>query len=307
MLFFAFAVHANNFRVADVVYLPAAGKVAAFNTDVYLSNPNAERISVSVAFAPSGIADNSGVTAVARTITVLEPGERRAIANPMQIFGLDAGFGALVFFGCREGAPECDCVASPGDCRGLSVESRIYATAANGSTTGQLFSGLPWYSYASRAAAPGYDRVFIAGVRQLGARVVNGFRTNFGVLNASQFSSTELKLTLFTSTGAELAAKTLSLGPLGHLQKAFFELFPDVTELTTGYVIVEQGSVTPTSNAAANGCADGCPAFFAYGSQLDNVTDDPTTLEAQFFASMTDAQLGCVFAAKAPSRPVRRR
>jgi hypothetical protein len=316
-ILFALSVsaYANNFRVADLVYLPAGGRVANFNTDIYLSNPNNERVSVSVAFAPQGVEDNSAATEAAHTLTVMEPGERRAIFDPLKtIFGLDAGLGQFIFFGCREGAPNCDCAASPGDCRGISVEARVYATSSNcpngatACTTGQLFSGLPWYAYASKNAANGYDKVFIAGVRHFGGRGVGGFRTNIGVTNASQYSFTELRVALFDSRGAQLAAGSFQLGPLGQAQKGFSDLFPSAADITTSaYVVVEQASVTPTANAAANGCADGCPGFFAYGSQLDNLTDDATTLEAQFFPSIGDTQLNCFFASHLPARPARRR
>jgi len=306
----ALPLSANNFRVADVVYLPTAGRVSVFNTDVFLSNPNAERVSVSVAFAPTDTADNSGVIASARTLAVLEPGERRAIANPMAIFGLENALGQLIFFGCREGAPECDCADAPGDCRGISVEARIYATSTNcpngaaACTTGQLFSGLPWYAYAARDSASGYDRVFIAGIRQS-----SGFRTNIGLINASQFSSTELTLTLFDAHGVPIGApRAITLGPLGHLQRKIGQLVAEGAAFEgTAWALVEQTGVTPTAAAAANGCADGCPGFFAYGSLLDNATNDPTTLEAQFFGSLTTGQLGCIFAsAQAPARRVRR-
>jgi len=301
---------ANNFRVADVVYLPTVGKISVFNTDVFLSNPNSERVSVSVAFAPTDTADNSGVIAAARTLAVLEPGERREIASPMAIFGLDNALGQMIFFGCREGMPECDCVDHPADCRGISVEARIYSTSTscpNGAaacTTGQLFSGLPWYSYAARGSASGYERVFIAGIRQSG-----GFRTNIGLINASQFSSTELTLTLFDAHGVPIGApRAITLGPLGHLQRKIGQLIAEGASFEgTAWALVEQTGVTPTAAAAANGCADGCPGFFAYGSLLDNSTNDPTTLEAQFFGSLTAGQLGCIFASvQGPARPVRR-
>ena len=58
---------------------------------------------------------------------------------------------------------------------------------------------------------------------------------------------------------------------------------------------VEQGSNIPTSDAVANGCNTGCPAFFAYGSVLDNLSGDATTLEPQFLKPLSDAAVNCVF------------
>jgi len=45
----------------------------------------------------------------------------------------------------------------------------------------------------------------------------------------------------------------------------------------------------------ANGCNSGCPAFLTYGSVLDNQTNDPTTLEAQYKLGLTDVQIGCIY------------
>lgn len=320
LLVSAATVTANNFRAADTVYLPTAGRVSNFNTDIYISNPNNERVAVSVAFAPSETADNSAVISQAVTLAVLQPGERREILDPMRnIFARpEGGLGQMIFFGCREGAPSCDCASNPGDCRNITVESRIYATqtapnCAGGAatcTSGQLFAGLPWYSYAARNSPTGFDRVFIAGIRNFGSRnaPASGYRANVGLVNASQFSSTRLTVTLFDASNSQIGSTGVDLGPLGHTQRTLTSLFPAATNLqNAGYLIVEQTTVTPTAAAAGAGCTDGCPSYFAYGSVLDNVTDDPTTLEGQFFSGLTDTQLGCIFSAKPPTRPVRRR
>jgi hypothetical protein len=316
-LFVSLPLFANNFRAADTVYVPTAGRVGSFNTDVYLSNPNPQPVTVSVAFAPTNTEDNSGVAAQARQLVTLQPFERREIRDPLaQVFGLQGGLGQLIFFGCSAANPNCDCSSTPNDCRSISVESRIYSTSTdcrNGAvtcTTGQLFSGLPWFSFAGSGSAAGYDSVFIAGIRQFGSRSApaSGYRSNLGFANASMFSSTTLSVELFDALAASRGRATVTLGPLGHAQRNIGELFPDAGELeTAGFVVISQASVTPTANAASAGCADGCPGFFAYGSVLDNSSDDATTLEAQFAAALTADQLGCMFSAKAPARPLRRR
>jgi len=74
-------------------------------------------------------------------------------------------------------------------------------------------------------------------------------------------------------------------------------MFPSFTGSTAknAYVLVSQTNTVPTSDASANGCADGCPAFFAYGSVLDNLSGDATTLEPQFLKPLTDAAINCIF------------
>lgn len=308
---------ANQFRAADIVYVPTAGRVSTFNTDVYLSNPNGERVVVSVAFAPTNTADNAAVTTQARVLATLEPGERREIRDPLrEVFALESGLGQLIFFGCAASNPSCDCSVDANDCRNISVQTRIYSTSTdcrNGAatcTTGQLFSGIPWFQFAGAGSPTGFEKVFVAGIRQFGSRSapVSGFRSNLGFANASQFSSTTLTVQLFDGLSRPLGTAQVSLGPLGHTQRNLAELFPAIGELRdAGYAVVEQSIVTPTAAAADAGCSDGCPGFFAYGSVLDNATDDATTLEAQFFGSLTTSQLGCIFGAKSPARPLRRR
>jgi len=81
-----------------------------------------------------------------------------------------------------------------------------------------------------------------------------------------------------------------TLGPLGQAQPGVGAMFSQFTgaTATNAYVTVEQAGTQPTADAAANGCTNGCPAFFAYGSQLDNATGDATTLEPQYLRSLWD-------------------
>ena len=55
------------------------------------------------------------------------------------------------------------------------------------------------------------------------------------------------------------------------------------------------GDHHPDRRAPAS-CPTGCPAFLAYGSVLDNVSNDPTTLEPQFTGQLNTDQIGCIFA-----------
>src|SRR6185369_11824177 len=92
--------------------------------------------------------------------------------------------------------------------RAISAESRIYVipgagcSPSNERQNGQLFSGIPWYNFVSSLQSnSGLDKVFITGVTQTGGPgQVGTFRTNIGVVNASQFSRTTLKLTLYQGT-----------------------------------------------------------------------------------------------------------
>jgi len=306
---------ASNFRVADQVYVPAAGHIASsrtFLSDVFISNLEDDSVDVSVMFI-----DGSGIKQFKNLFT-LAPRERREIIDFVGApasqggLGLNGVLGHLVFNGCKAGQ---DCTPDPttgenGNFRNISVETRIYsvdnANAGNPSaapSNGQLFAGLPWYSYVSSdSASAGLDKVFITGLRNTGTAGQTGtYRTNLGFANASQFSTTTLLVKLFDGkTGTQIGTdKTVTLGPLQISQPGAGALFSTFTgsTATNAYVTVEQvaSATQPTPDAAANGCSNGCPAFFAWGSVLDNATGDATTLEAQYLKRMTNAAINCVY------------
>ncbi|HEX8172953.1 MAG TPA: hypothetical protein VF824_20630 [Thermoanaerobaculia bacterium] len=295
MLMFAAVATASTFRAADIVYLPAVARLpgangAFFKTDVTITNTSNARVVVRVAYV-EGSGDNSTALNTLITLPTFAPGERRQMIDVAQsALGREAANGYLIFFSCREGGDCTTCDTSGGDCLNITVQGRIYNDTAGG-TFGQSFPGIPWYSAAAlTSTTQGMDRLSINGVRNNA-----NYRTNIGLVNASQFSATVLRLRLFNSAGAQVGEMDQTLGPLGRTQ------FP-VTEIASGftgdgYVTVEQVSATPT------GQEDATPGFFAYGSLLDNRTNDPTTLEAEFNVPLP---FDCVYAAKAQSRrPVR--
>lgn len=318
-------VFANNFRGGDQVYVPAAGHLGGgggvtFVSDIFISNLETDSaVDVSIIFSQT---DNTGTPNITTfrngdgsgfTLT-LQPKERREIidfvAAPKSQGGLgltNGGFGAVVFNGCLTGK---DCTPDPNtgtnaNFRNISVESRIYSftsgTPTTAATNGQLFNGFGWYSYASSdGAAANLDKVFITGLRNTGgAGTVGTYRGNIGFVNASQFSTTNLAVSLFDGkTNNQIGTTfTVTLGPLGISQRNVKDMFSAFTgsTATNAYVVIQQGGSTPTSDAAANGCPNGCPAFFAYGSILDNGTGDATTLESQYTKPLTDAAINCIY------------
>jgi hypothetical protein len=296
MLVFASVARANTFGAADIVYLPAVARLqgaagAFFKTDVTITNTSTSPVVVSVAYV-EGSGDNSAAPSTLVTLPTFLPGERRELIDIAQsALNRETANGYLIFFACREGGNCTDCDSSPGDCLNIAVQGRIYNDTATG-TFGQSFPGVPWYSYAAfTSTTQGTDRLSINGVRN-----DTNYRTNVGVVNASQFSSTVLRLRLFNATGTQIGEMEQTLGPLGRIQ------FP-VTQIAAGfsgngYVTVEQISATPVP-----GQTDALPGFFAYGSLLDNRTSDPTTLAAQFGVPLP---FDCVYGSKTPRRMVRR-
>jgi hypothetical protein len=313
MVLVAFGAMASNFRVADQVYVPIAGHVqggsSLFVSDIFISNLVNEAVQVSVIYGPQNGKGN--FTKFANRIN-LAANERKEIIDffPTILPEVSTPFGVLVFSACKNGG-NCDPKTCGGDgteCadfRPISVESRIYAvpclggtgcptsTPATAASNGQDMPGIPWYNYVSSSEdTAGLSQVFITGFRSNA-----GYRSNLGVVNASQYSSTQVTATLRDgATGNSLGQKTFSLAPLSFEQPNIATIFPSVGSGTNLYVELQQGASTPTADAAANGCGDdGCPAYLAFGSVLDNQTSDPTTLESQYKQALTNAQIGCIY------------
>jgi hypothetical protein len=307
----AFSAMANNFRAADQVYVPDAGHVAGgsgtFISDVFVSNLSNDSVTVSVIF--SGTISGQTATQSFNDKFTLAPNERKEFNDfVLANLGLNSAIGQMVFNACKQGANcanDQDPVTgiSP-NFRPISVESRIFAIAPGttvGSTTtvGQLFSGIPWYMFASQEAPAGFNKIQITGIRLTG-NGVGTFRTNIGLVNASQFSTTTLKASLYqgNNPSTPLATAQVTLGPLGFQQQLLSALFPTITAgptQTNLFIIVEQVSSTPTGDAPTGCLPNGCPAFLAFGSALDNASSDPTTLEGTFTGQLTDVQIGCIF------------
>lgn len=310
---------ATNFRAADQVYVPVIGHTAGssgtFITDVFISNlSSTDAVSVSVIYCPQG------ATCTPQTFTnlmTLAPNEHRELVDWVTLpqsqggLALTTAYGQAVFNACKFstscGADTQDANGVSLNFRNISVETRIYSIAPGRATTetpappttGQLFSGYPWYNFVSQdQAANGLDKVFITGIRQTGlAGTAGTYRSNLGIVNASQFSTTTMVLKLFNSTGSQVGSEyAIQLGPLGSLQLGLGTVFP--TASGNGYwATVEQRNTQATADAAAAGCATGCPAFFAYGSVLDNISGDATTLEPQYLKALSDVQIGCIYPA----------
>jgi hypothetical protein len=319
MMLCAAAAMANNFRVADQVYVPAAahfaGASGTFITDVFISNLTTDNVSISVIYA-TGF---GGSQTNFNNLLTLGPNERRdlidffALPQSQGGLGLSSGFGQLIFNACKAGG-DCSATCPQGvacgscpDFRNISVETRIYAIppgttlAQNPPTTGQLFSGLPWYSFASSdEVGTGLDKVFITGLRNNGPGA-GTYRGNIGLVNASQFSNTTLVVKLFDGrTGNQLGTSfTQALSPLGQVQPSLSQMFPSFTgsTATSAYITVEQTLTTAVnpSDPCCGSSFNGCPAFFAYGSVLDNVSGDATTLEPQFLKALSDAAITCIY------------
>ncbi|HUP45674.1 MAG TPA: hypothetical protein VM779_09195 [Thermoanaerobaculia bacterium] len=325
---------ASSFRVADQVYIPVAGHINAsggtFISDVVVANMSSQPVTVSVIFTPTSTFDRADkAPQYFNDMFTLQANERRefrdfiSAAAPNGLGkapGLES-FGSLIFNGCLAGsATACrsgqDEFGDHPDYRDLSVTSRIYFAGPNAATLGttaQFFPGIPWYNYVSMLAAGApvgnLGIVTINGLSQTGGPGTGGtFRGNVGLMNASQYSRTTLRLRLYQgSNPSPIGEANVELGPLNHIQGNLTDLFqglqsgPSATNL---YVTVEQIGSTAV-NAPLTCQPEGCPGFLAYGALLDNLSADPVTLEAIYLAPLYNA-LEAIYGQSA-GKPVARR
>ena len=324
----AAGAYASNFRGADQVYIPTAGRIAgAINTfvsDVQLANLTSDTVTISVIYQPINTPTNPGdATTIGqefKDIIELAPFERkeyRDFFTSALNFQGNNPFGLLILNGCLKGA-NCgpsgtDDEANTQNYRAISAESRIYSFKTQlgeaSGTVGQLFSGIPWYNFVSLLqASAGLDEVFVTGVSHT-ANGGTGKRTNFGLVNASQYSSTTIMASLYRGrvrTEDRVAQTPITLTPLENVQLNFPALFPTAPFGENYFVVFEQISATPNPSGVPSTCDQGCPAFLAYGSQLDNVTNDATTLESQYLKELTTEAILVIYPTSAGKQPWRR-
>lgn len=317
----AFGASASNFRGADQVYIPiaahAGGASGTFISDVYISNLTSEEVDVSVIFQSANPGGGPGQEF--KNVISLKANERKEYLDFFSsALGITTNVAGLVILnGCKKGTScgedtqNSETGISP-NFRSISVESRIYVIPGAGCSpaserqNGQLFSGIPWYNFVSSLQSnSGLDKVFITGITQTGGPgQVGTFRTNIGVVNASQFSRTTLKLTLYQGTLDAAGKKkeaSIELGPLGSTgAKGMADWFGSEFTGSNYFVVVEQtnsvaespgnGIVVP---AACGG--QGCPAFLAFGSMLDNASSDAITLEAQYLKELGPEAIAAIY------------
>lgn len=321
----AATTYASNFRGGDQVYIPIAGhqrgQSGVFVSDVYLANLTSDTVVISVIYQPLNTPTNPAIPATIgqefKDVITLQPFERREFKDFfVNTLNIETGFGQLILNGCKQGT-NCGPTGQDNDgnsenYRDISAESRIYQISDAGpqaGTTGQLFSGIPWYNFvSSNQAAHNLDKVFITGVTHTGT-APGTFRTNIGLVNASQYSSTVLGVTLYKgslNTAGKVAEALVPLSPLENVQRNFTSLFPTAPLGENYFVVVDQRSAQPLPTGVPQTCDNGCPAFLAYGSALDNTTGDATTLEPQYLSALSTAAITVIYPNQIGKQPVRR-
>lgn len=294
--------HGQNFSAADQVYLVTAGHAVSgdkeFSTELHIMNHSRDPVNISITYARANTfnADPERFPERLSAHIHLGSNEYREIpADKVAEMGIN-GFGMLVFDACYEGA-DCSYFTAwrfayagvhESPTRAISIEAIIRSNCTvqvNGQpkvgTCGDSYAGVPWFD----AARPN-ERLIITGVRS-----TTQFRTNLTLANASEFSSMYIVATLFDGvTGMQRGQYTVHLGPLENTPPmSVAMMFPALAAnrlqrvpiVSNPWVRIEASGIVATADAARFGCANGCPAYLAQGSLIDNQSGDAMPLMRQ--------------------------
>jgi len=312
----------SGFQVADLVYVPVVSNGTGANesvwrSDVIFFNADDSDIDVAVVFLPSGVTSNAnrfrdrttwlggresdGFGIVEASLADIPPNGTVVIEDIVGTYWPDDatvnGNGALVVF-----AYEADTLEDDGSrvYRNVVVNSRTYNETTIlepdpdnegrfvelDTTYGQTIPGVPWYNLAySEELSEEED---LSSQLLLGGVENDDFRYNVGILNASD-PQTQLTLLLqpfqadgspFLDSNEDEISSVVTLPPLAHLQyfrvmSTLFGLDPDADDLS-GITIKVSWIGWQTSGVAP------VPAITSYGSIVDNVSNDPTTVLPSF-------------------------
>lgn len=290
-----------------------------WQTDLYITNVDTTPVDVVVFFLPTGLVNN-GSYLTSRTYALggreaegygFVNAELAAIPPHATVVLGDlvgeyweptlgqtlVGQGGLVVLACEEGRflPTGGC----GQYRNVVVQSRTYNrttiwvpdTENEGefleqeATYGQVMPGVPWYNLADGGAT--LPEANLTYQVLPGATQTDEFRFNLGVLNASDpQTSIFIRITPYGADGEQLVddedrplSFSATLPPLAHIQfnrvlTSAFRLEGDVSNVTlrVGFDTIGWSTSNPTP----------FPAFTAYGSVVDNRSNDPTTILPSF-------------------------
>ena len=148
--------------------------------------------------------------------------------------------------------------------RNLRLTSRTWTPDGAGQGTyGQSIPTVPWRAQTDALAVIGIEASAQA-------------RSNLGLVNPSLNVRTALQVEILDATGASRGRRTYSLEPWSHLQAN--RILDSFGLSGAGYTAVV--SLLAEENLELHPSESWEPTFWAYGSRIDEGTNDPTTLVA---------------------------
>ncbi len=238
------------------LFLPSVGsgggaQGSQWHTSVWINNPGSTPANVTLTFLARGSQNPSAPTSQ----LVVGPGEAIRIPDLMaDVFAMSDAFGAL-----RVASDEK-----------VLVASRIFSIPSGGgeeSSAGQFFGAVP----SSFAIGPGQSTTVLGG-SQSTPLDTGQFRFNFGFVETTGHAAV---VRVTASNGfdptSSMGSKDYSMGPYGAIQKNL----SDVVSNPTGDNILLKIEVL-----------SGPGQILAFGSQIANASNDPSTFEMQYADSL---------------------
>lgn len=226
--------------LAEDVWIPIAGSVGVFRTDVRVFNPGASEVSISAYYLPVGGQSNGTVAPV--TITVPARSMRVFDDAVQSMFGGGAALGAIRLSAASD----------------IEATGRIYAQGESG-TLGQFMRGAETAEITTRGA--------LLQLKSFGT-APDGFRTNVGAANPNA-SPVTIRFRLFDRNNAlSGAVRELTLPGFGVLGP---------TEIRGLFGTTEAANADLTDAWVS---FDADAPVVVYGSVVDNATTDPTFVAA---------------------------
>jgi hypothetical protein len=232
------------------LFLPMAGRQAGVHpsnwyTAVWVHNPGAAAATARIYFLERGTAN----PAPPWVDVLVGPGATEKLENVVEAYFHEQAFGAL----------RVTCATEK-----LVVTSRVCSQAAGqgeSDSVGQDFAGVP----ASFAIGVG-EKSQILGAYQTVPTADSEHRYNFGVVETAGQPAT-VRFTALDANGAELGVTSFQVREFSQRQVAFKDHFPGVS----------------TENARLEvEVISGEGKVIAYGSQIANGSQDPTTFEMTY-------------------------
>ncbi len=305
---------AASWQAAELIYVPAVAHTegaagSEWRTDLFITNMDDVNMDVAMVYLPSGLVDNGfrfsdrstwlgpredqGFGFVNEALADIPPNGTVVLRDVVGEYWVEqaglGGLGAMVIFAYEAGTLEDD--GTKVDALAIANarifnDTTVWVPEGHGfveepATYGQGMPGVAWYNLADPAAVTedvDYSyMVLVAGEEN------PRYRFNVGVLNASDPQTTiTIALQPFQANGEpylnEDENPIVSLQvvpPLAHLQ--FFRVFN-----TWGLENIEPSMVKVSFVAWASNNPDPVPAFATYGSLVDDVSGDPTTVMGSF-------------------------
>ncbi len=239
--------------------IPAVASTAGvggsfWRTDVVIHNPSDREITrISMAFL---LTANPGFGQVGFDYRLpLEP--HQTIEFPDVVGSQDFKTGALVV----------EAFDADGEPVPIAVNSRTWTPNAAGGSFGQGVPGVAWKYNGSLS---------IEERRIPNLESSDEFRTNVGIVNPTATIEEIFAVEILDSSGDSMGTRYYRLGPNAHLQRN--DILSEFGLEGDGFTAVVR--LTRWENAGG-GTTTEKPDFVVYGSKVDQISNDPTYLEAQ--------------------------